>query len=821
MEKSQQEVFSKVFRKEALRIFVEDCLKDELRAGIRLLGKQGGHLWHDQPGGSEQFSEGVSGRIDPLSGDRVAYGLLREENYPAGKNAYPCLGGLETSPVFCKYSFLEYLSLVPSPKFGLPLPWEDTLEKHLEAYLKSKAQVCIDDFLQEKISGADFNPTDFNLKVDLKEDGVAVEAFYPLRFSFAGEEFFHLTTFDFFYPSGLKKFLRAAYFFPMQMDWQYVDFTYNDAVLKAEKFLASGIERRTFKADYEVLGISTASKLLDPSGDTIFTLTAPFPEVVDTPGEYEFKVARQNRPPALDYISRQECLSSSEPYDYLVVRGSTSFGELNLKLDARDPDHDTIDIAKEKITYEAGALQKEGSSPATLSLSDTAPTTSSVYASLPPEQLSALASGLYTINTRAKDFFGLEDSQDVRVMIDRPVAEGEDLALKIDLPYKVSASSGGSGGLIPYGPQTGNQYFISKEDPIFVKVVMPEESHTGEESRQTVTYTASPATSVTSSARFQEAVSSDVCFAYPSGTCSLSDYEADEIQNWLSEELGEKYSALTSASGELKADFSINYCGADEPVEQSSSINLEVKDCIPHRNSEFPFPAPYDNYRFDDFTGNFLRIEEEGVGLAATHACCNDDYSLKESTEVCFDDPLPRCHGNIAGFSNLPNKDTYILEKKAVMCDSQRGNVCNEDNAEWSLWNNELRCGTNNQASNGCSDIADKCQGELAWSIVREGSVKGICHGTMGCSDYDVGVVLVALDGAILSSENYYDFNQQVKSKVISDPTTAPTTDEEAFLAFGCSGHETKKCDSNLDLKFQGTCRAGKCCGGADNQVGC
>ena len=40
LEQSSEDVFSKAFKKEGLRIFVEDCLEDELRDAILLSGKQ-------------------------------------------------------------------------------------------------------------------------------------------------------------------------------------------------------------------------------------------------------------------------------------------------------------------------------------------------------------------------------------------------------------------------------------------------------------------------------------------------------------------------------------------------------------------------------------------------------------------------------------------------------------------------------------------------------------------------------------------------------------------------------------------------------------
>ena len=60
LQETQEKTLTKSFKKEALRIFVEDCLTDELEKGLIIIGKQG-RLWNDQPGGTRQFEEGVTG----------------------------------------------------------------------------------------------------------------------------------------------------------------------------------------------------------------------------------------------------------------------------------------------------------------------------------------------------------------------------------------------------------------------------------------------------------------------------------------------------------------------------------------------------------------------------------------------------------------------------------------------------------------------------------------------------------------------------------------------------------------------------------------
>src|SRR3989344_4029996 len=60
LQEIQEKTLTKTFKKEALRIFVEDCLTDELEKGLIFIGRQG-RLWGDQPGGTRNFEEGISG----------------------------------------------------------------------------------------------------------------------------------------------------------------------------------------------------------------------------------------------------------------------------------------------------------------------------------------------------------------------------------------------------------------------------------------------------------------------------------------------------------------------------------------------------------------------------------------------------------------------------------------------------------------------------------------------------------------------------------------------------------------------------------------
>ena len=127
----QEDTFTKIFKKEALRIYVEDCLSDELEKGLVLLGRQG-KIWAGQPGGTVEFVEGRNGiTYQAGSGERIAYAITAEDSTPA--DAYPCDGQNLPEP-FCKYQY-------PNTAVGfgdLQLKTKAALERELKRYLTNR-----------------------------------------------------------------------------------------------------------------------------------------------------------------------------------------------------------------------------------------------------------------------------------------------------------------------------------------------------------------------------------------------------------------------------------------------------------------------------------------------------------------------------------------------------------------------------------------------------------------------------------------------------------------------------------------------------------
>ena len=196
LQETQEKTLTKSFKKEALRIFVEDCLTDELEKGLIIIGKQG-RLWNDQPGGTRQFEEGVTGTA--LGEERLFYAITNDRfsEYP---NAYPC-SNESLPPEFCRYAY-------PNTKIGfgsLELR-SSTLENDLRRYMVNKTIECVREFTREEISGqVEIERGDVDLGLNIFDEGIDIKATYPLKLSMGGEEFFHISQFD-FYPTQFKNY---------------------------------------------------------------------------------------------------------------------------------------------------------------------------------------------------------------------------------------------------------------------------------------------------------------------------------------------------------------------------------------------------------------------------------------------------------------------------------------------------------------------------------------------------------------------------------------------------------------------------------------
>ena len=812
LQEVQEKALTKTFKKEALRIFVEDCLTDELEKGLILIGKQG-RLWNNQPGGTRSFEEGISGVT--VGNDQIFYGMTPDP-YLEYKNAYPCSN--ESSPSeFCKYSY-------PNTKVGfgsLELK-TSTIQNDLRRYLLNRTVWCVSEFTKNNISSnAVLEPQDMALDLSIQDSGIDVKVHYPLKLSIGNEEFFHLSEFDFFYPTRFKTLLDTAVSFPLRMDWQYLDFNYTKTTLQNTSFkYGNEIEvqngdclpfknyffcrQALFSDQYASLGVEMSKQSL-PNGDDLFIFTSP--SVLNSPELYTYQFARQNRPPALDYVHRLECPAAG--YDYLVIKNDPELGIINLTLSALDPDEDKVNyvILSEDFGNAGGQNYVR----------------TNVEEQKTPYQIRAYAS----------DEHSVQDWQDVRVLVDRPL----ELGISLFMPYKFRAADGKlknyDDDLFPKGV-----YVVSEEDPVFIKIQFPEKSSLSAEF-----YKQQPITlhyenkDKTEKFDFSPPASAEktFCLSFPgmkSKDCSLFSLKGYEnyIKEWkdlLEPTVTAPHFQVAPAVGKLNLSFNANYCALFDK-SKSAAVTLVVNECVPHRNPEHPWAYPNHNLKYDKFNFNNLQgifvSEEEINPFEATHSCCigvaenPNDWQIADPNypKPCFINPEPGCYGQVyrdekgvepytTQGRNNPLKEQepgLVVEIQQQFCDGNRGNTC-EGQIRNELYGGRLICG--NATFTQCrTDIPVPCQGQPAFSLI-DGA--GWCSGTLGCQTLCNDPI------AYLGTEKSTSFS----SEYINSLATKKKVNDEDDINFdfkcGCTT-EGQICDNNFDGKFKGVCQADNSCVG-------
>ncbi len=784
----QEKVFTKVFKKEAMRIYVEDCLSDELEEALIILGQQG-RVWSDQPGGVKEFSENINGVENPPgSGNRLSYGLAKTQDLPY-ENAYPCYNQTNSSPEFCQYKFPEN-----SEGFGELDLKTSTIRNDLRRYLINKTADCIINYTKTNISNkAEVEIEELNLGLNIENDGININADFPLKFSLGTEEFFHLSQFDFFYPTQFKWLLESAVVRPLFYDWKYLDFNYTENTLQQQTFdyasnspecINGTCKGSLFYDKYSSLGI-TMYKEENENGDDIFIFSSP--EVLNRPELYEFKVARQNRPPALDYINRSQCLLAG--YDYLVIPDDEELGDINITLFALDPDEDNVTNSFEfECDNSILTLQSEGENNFYISGSD----------------LSAYGPTKCTLTSTATDEHGEADLQETRILIDRPIT----LNITLELPYENITSF------------LGGNYYVSKEDPVYININWPQNSSTVSitDTRVNLTYLSPEGIDDFSySVPSLATVQGESCINFPWTNireCNIDSYWPD-FTGWENNfNLDFSHFKQKTEDGILNLTFAADYCG-DLTKEESFSANIVVKDCTALRNEQHPFSYPYEKYEFDSYdfvnnNGSYTGNLNAGINpFLATHSCCSGDpllpgtWELREKGEVCFINPEPGCYGEIKGYTDT-NKG-YIFEQQLNYCDGLRGNVCNLGE-NYTLWQDQLTCGNNSPKYVGCKNIDPKCQELPAFSLIKD---EGWCFKEMGCGDLcEKPVVYTGNSGKRIFSTT--EINKLAKDFKITSQTSS--INQLFPFTCGCSpSTQNMPCDHNYDGDFNYVCSHNDC----------
>lgn len=758
----QAKAFETIYPREGLNLYLDNCLKDSLKDAITAIEQQG-RLWRDiNPGGFIPFEEGKSGVR--VNGIPIAYGLTFLP-FPNSLEAYPC-DDENGKPAFCKYSYPD-----ATKKFGSLALLPSTLEEDIKRFMVVKVISCAEQLAAKEIApdavAEVINPI---FAVTLQDNGVAVDAKIPFYLMLRGIRYFATSTFRFFYDTALSQVVKTAAYFPLQADRDYVDFDYSKDTLTNRNYYFGSSEdggschlestppkksdplkifyncSRKLVAGYSSLGVDMEKTPLD-KGDTLFSFFSPY---------VKYAFVRQNRPPALNYISRFACPTGE--YDYLAIASDASsldsgpvlsypeLQKIDITATAFDPDEQNnpelniIDVSSE-------------AAPNSLS------TPSIVYGgSLADEDdsdkkhffVSAPLPGRYVLRATANDEYlkeKLQDKQDVRVLVDNPIETSIDTHHDYgDLPKKT--------------PDTGIA-LVSPEDPIIVDVQFPQKSLTGILGNFDFLLTIGGVQRILSgllpSQDKQTAGINHFIFPYDST-------KQPNLIKTITDSSQFAYSLVTTQDvkqpGTLMLDYSLNYCGNNLQTSQSTAA-VTVVPCLPHRNEEHPFPFPYENYRDENKDGiadaaagsgglqSGQPVFDKLAAFAANHTCCLSEPNNLGSWRIaqpkdniaCFKKNVDKNEARGCFGDNNKEEKSYILEIRTTevhYCDGLRGNTCDDENKNYKFESIQQNSCGNKKEHQSCHLVADECQDREPFTKGVDKKGKGFwCNGPVGCGDKD------------------------------------------------------------------------------------
>lgn len=647
LEQSKEGVLTKLFSQQGLKIFLDDCLQGTIKQGIIEIGKSG-KLWSEE-GGITSFRAGKNGLLTD-DGQRVYFGITDEE-----EGMYPCDG--------------KSCYLYPSTAVGFGvLNWRaNTFESELKRYVAAKIESCVQEYAESDIderSRVELIHEEAKVEVELRDDSAKVEGTYPVKFTLGEEVLFEQTEFSGAYTTTIKQLLDAAVTFPLEMDQKYVDFVYEENTLKAPSFpYASSLDaegnevqsqRDTRGEKFNLLGLTLESK--KENGNTIYEVKQinPSAAISVIPGEnYVFRVARQNRPPALSYIS--QC--PTEGYDYLLVLKFDQnnqpvgfvegLGWENFKVKAGDPDEETT-LVTSFVNGDEAELRD-------------AVLNNGFFNSNPIPEIPG------KIIVTVKDSFGKADSQEVIIM----TQEKDEPEVQIK-----------------------NKFMAA--DPVAPVVLSPEEPYCleidEEENGEVLQYS------------FGETILNNL------KKCNDENYfNRLDINGFYNEGLDSSLTFFKAERTERQA--------LDNPAcsyEYEKTIPITVQQCVHEDNNDYLYPYIATSVPKYQSLKEMYKYDSKGTldndrnnPFQARNGCCTPEGNFKNNGDSCLAEGV-----EILGCFN----NEFYLEKAVPTCNGQRGNVCGGEISSVPYVEGVNTCGIKNKPGCN-QEIADKCQEKKAWGV--------------------------------------------------------------------------------------------------------
>lgn len=320
----QRKVIIGVLEASAVNYYAQACLEGALKEGVQLLGEQGGYIYTDQGGFIERDDFGVLDENVSFSIKPFIY---------ADSAAFPCsYADPEDPPDYCRYPKpQEYDYLFGDNNFPT-LTGAVSFQNQLRLFIENKSQECLNELIENGTIAQQFGyqvtPGEEGPRATMIFSGsaTAVKLDYPMRFQAGNQE--PVTQFlywDARVPVRLR-ILNEIINDVLNKDNTYIDFNISQDIYE-EKF------KDQDNLFYSYLG-SVSFKREPRDNDDLFIFNDSLSNIDGKP--YSFKIAKQNRPPALEWINNN--FSLFDYYDYLVIRGE----KINITMKAGDPDEDEL-----------------------------------------------------------------------------------------------------------------------------------------------------------------------------------------------------------------------------------------------------------------------------------------------------------------------------------------------------------------------------------------------------------------------------------------------------------------------------------------------
>jgi len=590
----------------AVNLYVSSCLENSFEQAVQELASNGG--WIYEVSGCSADDCTLAGNINNIS-----YGLTQHPDIE-GTPKYPCIDTSYTWP-FCKFYYdIDKPVLSIYGRIGIPKLQDEpnSIKDQLERYTGKKVLECIDFSRVQTLTGQPFdvNTEEADVNLDIRSEDIRVTLNLPVNINFQGKRVTEINTFS------IAKNIRLNFLYKFINELLYNDNT-NLGFDASTDFtnLTWYIGGMRLNVSYNVKGF-----------DDIITITDNESRIDNKP--LEFKIARQNLPPVLNYISGFSTLK----YDYVVFENQT----LIIEPQAFDPNEDNLIISYagwksnyDEIFTEAAGIVRVGIATPILERQGNKAIIRLTKTDLGPHNLTVFATdGQHT------------DYQVVRILVDD----------------KVKLETAGRNPYIDIADE-----FASIEDPYFFQAITTDFFNPGENryfwedvTEQKILYQGN-----------------DESFWIPGPVnISVPFYEAidiNKVQNPFNE---------YPATHEIRAKVVSSSVG-NITNEGTEVMSVLVRQCLAHRSDIPPYPyneinSPYDRYgaiSSDPFQGN--------------HSCCigtsQANWRIAGQETRCYKQTQYGAFslfGISGAYPNAGDENDVYLRIFERTCDGLRGNMC-------------------------------------------------------------------------------------------------------------------------------------------------